>query len=586
MSEPETARTASWPIYRRLLGYARPYRWILIGAFIAMALDAASFALFTRLLEPMLDDGLVARDLEVIRWLPWAVIALIGGRAIASFCAQYGIAAVGRSVVRDLRRAVFHQYLQMPAAYFDARPSGRLVARLTFNIEQVAQACTTALTVLVRDTLIVLFLLGVMFYYAPLLSLGVLVVGPLIGAVIAFVSRRFRRYGERIQDSMGDVTQIAEELVDGHRVVKVYGGEAQEKDAFDRANQFNRRQNLKMTATQSVSSGFVQMAAGLALAAIIYVATGPVGAERFSAGSFSAYMFAMLGILPSLRRLTNVHSIIQTGVAGADSVFAVLDEPAEDAGGQVVPDDIRGEIAFEDVSLRYAGADHDALSGITFTMPAGSVTALVGESGGGKSSVANLIPRFYQPTDGRITLDGVSLNELPVSRLREAIAIVSQDIVLFNDSVANNIAYGALAGADDAAVKEAARRAHALDFIHDLPQGFDTPVGERGARLSGGQRQRVAIARALLKDAPLLILDEATSALDSESERQIQAALEEVMADRTTLVIAHRLSTIRRADQLIVIDQGSIVEQGTHDELLALDGHYARFYRLQNRDDD
>ena len=576
-----TENTASWPIYRRLLGYVKPYRLYLIGAFVAMALDAGAYALFTRLLEPLLDKGLVDRDPEVIRWLPFAVIGLIAGRAVASFCGHYGIAAAGRSVVRDLRAAVFRKYLSMPASYFDTQSSGKVIGKITYNIEQVAMACTNAITIISRDTMIIIGLLSVMFWYSAKLSLAVLIIGPLIALVIRLVSRRFRRHSEHIQDSMGEVTQVAEELVTGHRVVKVFGGEDQERSAFDRVNQFNRRQHLKLQATQSLSSGLVQIAAGLALAGIIYAATGPLDAGQFTAGSFSAYMLAMLGILPSLRRLTNVHSVIQTGVAGADSVFAVLDAKSEEDSGRRELEQVTGHLEFRNVTLRYEGTDEDALNDISFDVPAGSVTALVGESGGGKSSIVNLIPRFYEPRSGEVLLDGVSVRELSLTTLRTNIAFVSQDVVLFNDSVERNIAYGALAARPRDAVVDAARKAHALEFIEQLPDGFETRVGPRGVRLSGGQRQRIAIARAILKAAPILILDEATSALDSKSERLIQQALETVMLNRTTLVIAHRLSTIEQADQVVVVHEGQVVERGSHAELLAAGGRYAKLHKLQ-----
>lgn len=578
---PDPAGASSWEVYRRLLTHARPYTWILIGAFIAMAAEAASLAGFTYLIQPLLDEGFWRRKQSFIDVVPFVLLGLIVFRAAAAFASQYGIVAAGRSVVRDLRQLIFEHYLRLPTAYFDANSSGKMISRLTYNVEQVARACTNALTILIRDSLFIIFLLAVLFYHSVALTLGILLLGPLIAWVIRLVSRRFRRLSSGIQDTVGDVAQITEEVVTGQHVVKVYGGQAQERDAFDRANKTNRRQHLKMIATQQASSGFVQICAGIALAGIVYFASGASMADDFSPGKFTSYMAAMLGLLPSLRRLTNVHSVIQGGVAAADSIFAVLDEPLENDTGGSQEARLKGHIRFDGVGLTYAGADAPALEGINLDIPPGSVTAFVGRSGSGKSSLVNLLPRFYEPTAGAVRIDDVPLQDLSLTALRDHIALVGQEVVLFDDSVANNIAYGALRGAAEKDIREAARKANALAFIEALPDGFDTRVGEGGALLSGGQRQRLAIARALLKDAPILILDEATSALDSESERAIQAALQTVMAGRTTLVIAHRLSTIEKADQVVVLENGRIVEQGTHSDLLAGGGPYAHLYQMQ-----
>lgn len=578
---PDQPGKTSWEVYRRLLHYARPYTWILIGAFVAMALEAASLAGFTYLIQPLLDEGFWRRKQSFIDMVPFVLLGLIVFRAVAAFASQYGIVAAGRSVVRDLRQLIFDHYLCLPTAYFDANPSGKMISRLTYNVEQVARACTNALTILIRDSLFIIFLLAVLFYHSVSLTLGILLLGPLIAWVIRLVSRRFRRLSSGIQDTVGDVAQITEEVVAGQRIVKVYGGQEQETKAFERANRTNRRQHLKMIATQSASSGFVQVCAGVALAGIVYFASGASMADDFSPGKFTSYMAAMLGLLPSLRRLTNVHSVIQGGVAAADSIFAVLDQAVEkDIDGRK-PDALKGHIKFESVGLTYAGADGPALQQIDLAIPAGTVTAFVGRSGSGKSSLINLLPRFYEPTKGNITIDDVPLNAMSLSALRSHIALVGQEVVLFDDTVANNIAYGALRGTEQSRIAFAAEQANALDFIKALPDGFDTRIGEGGSLLSGGQRQRLAIARALLKDAPILILDEATSALDSESERSIQTALQTAMTGRTTLVIAHRLSTIEQADLVVVLDNGRIVEKGTHAELLARSGPYAHLYDMQ-----
>ena len=455
------------------------------------------------------------------------------------------------------------------------------MSRLTYNVEQVARACTNAVTILVRDSLVILFLLGVMFYYSVELTLGVLLFGPPIGFLISRVSRRFRRLSQGIQSSIGNVSEISEEVVVGHRIVRIYGGEKQEQEAFDRANNHNRRQNLKLIATQSANSGLIQLAAACALGGIVYAAIRPDAAGSFTPGAFMAFITAMLAILPSLRRLSNVHAVIQNGVAGADSVFEILDTEGEHDRGTRSLELDGGGIEFRDVSLAYDPQKGNVLHKVSFNASPGKLTALVGHSGSGKSSLVNLIPRFYESSGGQILLDGVDIREFPMRELRGAIALVSQEVVLFNDTIANNISYGTMRGVARERIVEAARQANALKFIEALPEGIDTLVGERGVLLSGGQRQRIAIARAILKDAPILILDEATSALDTESERAIQAALEQMIHSRTTLVIAHRLSTVENADQVIVLHNGQIAESGTHAELLARGGRYAHLHDLQ-----
>ncbi len=574
----------AWPVYRRLLGQAARYWPLVAVAMLAMAVDAACTGGFAALTKPLLDDALLAKNLDVIRQLPLWIAAIFVGRGIGSFVADYCMAAAGRSVVRDLRARVFEKYLNLPTAYYDRHSHGQMLSRLTYNVEQVAEATTNAVTVVVRDSLYILAFLGVMFYHSLYLTLATLVIGPVIAILIAFVSRRFRRLSRKIQDTMGTVTQRTSEIVLGHKVVKIYGGQKSEAERFDQVNRANRRQHLKLVATKSGSATLVQLLAGLMLAILVFLATRDAMLEEITPGAFTSFMTAMLAILPSLKKLTNVHVMIQRGVAAADSIFELLDvdEEAPDQGRAL--ERPVGHLEFERVGLRYRPDGEAVLDQVSFSARPGTVTALVGRSGSGKTSLVSLIPRFYRPTEGRILLDGHDLAEYRLADLRAAVALVSQDVVLFDDTIARNIAYGALERASPDAIEAAARRANAMEFIERLPQGLETRLGEGGTQLSGGQRQRIAIARAVLKDAPILILDEATSALDSESERLIQAALDQVMRERTTLVIAHRLSTVEGADQVIVLDHGRVVERGSHPELLARGGHYAALHRLQFQD--
>ncbi len=576
-------RGASWPVYRRLLGYSAKYWPLLLVAVPAMALDAACTAGFSTLFQPLLDDGFMAGDPEIIQRLPVYIILIFVGRGLGHLIADWAMAGVGRSVIRDLRSQLFAKYMVLPVRYFDRAAKGQLISRLTYNVEQVAEAATNAITVLVKDSFYVLGFLAVMFYHSPRLTLATMVIGPFIALIILVVSRRFRRLSRKIQDSMGDVTQRADEITRGNRVVRVYGAQDLEQDRFEDINQDNRKQHLKLVVSKSGSAALIQLIAGVALAIIVYLATSGIWVKEMSPGEFTAFMTAMLAILPSLKKLTNLSAMIQKGVAAADTVFTTLDSDAEE-GGQTRLDAAKGEIEIKKVDFAYPDGDK-VLREISFTMAPGSITALVGRSGSGKSSLISLLPRFYSVNAGEILLDGINLNQYRLADLRSQIALVSQEIVLFDDTIANNIAYGAMRGTDLEQVREAARQANALEFIEKLPEGFDTLLGENGVQLSGGQSQRIAIARAILKNAPILVLDEATSALDTESERAIQDALEKVMRERTTIVIAHRLSTVENADQIIVLEQGQVVEVGAHKELLELDGHYAELHKLQFRSD-
>ncbi|MDR3388323.1 MAG: lipid A export permease/ATP-binding protein MsbA [Rudaea sp.] len=586
MNTPAPPGASAFATYRRLLGYAAQHWPIALLAVVGMVFDAAVATAFTSLIRPMLDDQFIHRDPLTIFWMPIVIVGLFVVRGAATFATDFGMARIGRGVVSRLRGEVFARYLSMPATWFDRQSSGNSIARLTYTVEQVAQASTDAVKVMVLDSLTVLGLLGVMLYNSAQLTILLFVMAPLIALVVWVVGRRYRRISHRIQNSVGSVAAIVDEAVGGQREVKVYQGAASERVRFEAASENNRRLNLKVAATNALSTSLVQLVAACAMAAIIFFATRPPMLERMSPGTFMSLISAMLLMLPSLKRLTTVQALMQRGVAAGQDLFDILDTPGERDDGKYTIAQCRGAIELRDIVQAYPGQTAPALRGVSLHCAAGTVTALVGRSGSGKSSLASLIPRFYEPSAGQILLDGRPLADYSLDSLRAQIAWVGQQVVIFDDTIGHNIAYGALAGASREAIIDAARAANALDFIDALPQGLDSRVGEGGALLSGGQRQRLAIARALLKDAPILILDEATSALDSESERLIQDALKRLLRDRTVLVIAHRLSTVEHADQIAVLDQGRIVEVGTHADLLARGGHYAALYKMQFRDAD
>jgi subfamily B ATP-binding cassette protein MsbA len=510
------------------------------------------------------------------------LIAVI--RMLGNVVGMYGMEWVGRRIIADLRQELFDQYIALSATYYDSHSSGELISKLAYNSEQVAQAATHSVVAAIRDILLIVFLLSVMLTTSAKLTLVMLVLVPVVGLLVSVISRRFRKIAHRIQNMMGNVSHVTEEAVVGQQVIKVFQGQETEKQRFRQANEKTRRLHMKMRATHLAGSSMLQMAAAFALVLLMLIATRPNMLNDISAGTFTAIFTAMIASIPPLKRMTSVQSQIQRGIAAADSIVQVLDTDPEVNKGTYEAETVSGEIDFRNVSFGYASSDKPVLNNISFTMPAGTVTALVGRSGSGKTTLAGLLPRFYPDYEGHISLDGHELADYTLDNLRSHVSLVSQQVVLFNDTVAGNIAYGALSGKSREEIEKAATDAHAMEFISELPDGLETLVGENGVLLSGGQRQRIAIARALLKDAPVLILDEATSALDSQSERVIQEALSEVVKHRTTLVIAHRLSTIENADQVIVLEQGRLVESGTHDELLARDQAYARLYRTQFRD--
>jgi ATP-binding cassette, subfamily B, bacterial MsbA len=491
------------------------------------------------------------------------------------FAMVFGLAWVGRSVIRDLRNEVFAHYLGLPARYFDQGSSGLLISRLTYNTEQVAEAISGAVVILLRDTIAIIALLVVMFGMSPRLTLLIGIVAPVIVLVVGAMSRAFRRYSTRIQHSMGDVTKLTEQSVHGHRVVKIFEGQEQERRQFQDVNARNFRFHTRLVAVQAMGDGLTQYAVALGVAAVMYFSFSDL-----DAAAFLGFITAMGMLFAPLKRLININAVVQRGIAAAASLFEILDQPGEPDTGTKTLARARGDVSYRGVSFRYDGKER-ALRAVSLDVPAGATVALVGQSGSGKSTFVSLLPRFYDPQEGAVLLDGEDVRRYTLRDLRRQIALVSQDIVLFDDTVANNIAYGALAQHSRADIERAAEAAYVAEFAAALPQGLDTRVGERGALLSGGQRQRIAIARALLKDAPVLILDEATSALDTESERRIQAALAHLMRGRTTLVIAHRLSTIEKADRIVVLRDGEIVETGNHAELLAQAGYYWSLHKMQ-----
>jgi subfamily B ATP-binding cassette protein MsbA len=578
MTEPHSEPLA---VYKRLWGYTRRYFWMFMVGVVGVSIDASMQAAFIKFMEPLIDRVFVGKDSEFGLWLAGVIFLVAVTRMLGNFAGVYGMEWVGRRIIADLRQELFDRYVSLPATFFDSFSSGQLISKLAYNSEQVASAATTSVVSAFRDIMLVIFLLGVMLATNVQLTLVMLLLVPVIGLLVTVISRRFRKISHRIQDMMGNVSHVTEEAVVGQQVVKVFQGQEAEKERFHAVNEKTRRLHMRMVATRLASSSLVQLAAGFSLVLLMYIATRPQMLNEISAGTFTAVFTAMIASIPPLKRLTSVQSQVQKGIAAADSIFEVLDTTAERDSGSYRVDRVRGAIEFRHVSFRYASSDRPVLSDISFSVPAGSVTALVGPSGSGKTTLAGLLPRFYSEYEGHILLDDHELADYQLDNLRSHVSLVSQNVVLFNDTVAGNIAYGALAGATREEIENAARDAYALEFIEQLPDGLDTLVGENGTLLSGGQRQRLAIARALLKDAPILILDEATSALDSESERAIQDALAEVMRHRTTLVIAHRLSTIESADQVVVLEQGRLVEMGAHDKLLANDAAYARLYRTQ-----
>ncbi len=583
---PETKSTATtspisgWAVYKRLLRYSSPYWKVFLIAIVGMLIIAIAELSFAKFVEPMLDGTFGKRDSVIIFWVPIVLIAIYGIRVVGNFLSTYFMAIIARGVIRKLRTKVFDHYLSLPISFFDAESAGTLVSKMVYDVEQLADAASTVVTILIRNSLTVLALLAFMFYTNYKLAGMLLISVPFLLVIVLYVSRRFRRISRRIQSSMGDVSSVTEETLEANREVKIFGGQKYEASRFEVINHNNWKQFLKYHATTALSSPVIELIVATAFAGILYYVTQPEMIDQMTSGKFMSFLTAMLLLLQAARPLANINAQLQRGIAAAESVFDLLDtEPEKETGNRIV-ERVKGDIEYKGISFCYR-TGQPVLNNINLTINAGESVAFVGRSGSGKTTLVNLLPRFYEIDEGQILIDGHDISEIRLDSLRSHIALVSQHVTLFNDTIAHNIAYGDLETATLEDIKRAAEAAHALEFIEKLPEGFDTIVGENGVLLSGGQRQRLAIARAILKDAPILILDEATSALDTESERHIQAAMNEVMRDRTTLVIAHRLSTIESVDKIVVLENGNIIETGKHEALLAKQGAYQKLHKLQ-----
>ncbi|SCX92158.1 ATP-binding cassette, subfamily B, MsbA [Basfia succiniciproducens] len=568
--------------FKRLWPTIAPFKIGLIAAAAALVLNALTDSGLIYLLKPLLDDGFGKADTSFLKLMAVLVIVFIFIRGITSFISSYCLAWVSGKVVMTMRRRLFKHLMYMPVSFFDQNSTGRLLSRITYDSEQVANSSSNALVTIVREGAYIISLLAVMIATSWQLSVVLFIIGPVIAVLIRLVSKIFRRLSKNMQNSMGELTATAEQMLKGHKVVLSFGGQQIEEQRFNEVSNDMRRKGMKMVVADAISDPIVQIIASLALSAVLYLATIPsIMSQNLSAGSFTVVFSSMLAMLRPLKSLTNVNSQFQRGMAACQTLFDILDLDTEKDKGKYEAERVKGDVSFKDVSFTYQGKDQPALKHLSFDIPHGKTFALVGRSGSGKSTIANLVTRFYDINQGEILLDGVNVQDYTLSNLRTHCSVVSQQVHLFNDTIANNIAYAAKDKYSREQIIAAAKAAHAMEFIEPLENGLDTVIGENGASLSGGQRQRLAIARALLRDSPVLILDEATSALDTESERAIQAALEELQKDRTVLVIAHRLSTIEKADEILVIDHGEICERGSHEELLALNGAYKQLHKMQ-----
>jgi len=583
MAPPELGSRQSispdgWRTYRRLLGYLQPHRGMFALGIFGAVIYSASMVSFTGFAKIFGDGTFEQRDPRTIVLLPVALVVLFLFRGLGDFTQTYCMGYVGRQIVKRLRGQIFERITHLPVGYYDRNSSGVLLSRLTYNTEQIGQAATDSVTISVRETLTIAGSIALLFVLNARLAMIALTMGPLLAWLVSIINRRFRRYSRRIQDSMGDITRVAKETLEAPRVIKVYNAQDYQNAQFDAVNEHNRRSNMRLVLTKGLSNPVVQMVTALGSAFVLSIAISDAISNRMSMGDLLAFLVALVQIAQPLRSLVNVAGPIQQGIAAGESIFDLLDEPAEPAGGTLKTPRVRGEIEFDGVSFSYPAGNAVTLRDINLRVVAGEMIAIVGRSGSGKTTLVNLLPRFYEATAGTVRVDGADVREYDLRSLREQIALVSQEVVLFNDTIRANIAFGR--SVSPGQIEAAAHAAHMMEFVRELPAGLDTIVGDRGVLFSGGQRQRIAIARALLKNAPILILDEATSALDTESERIIQGELEELMHNRTTLVIAHRLSTVEKADRILVMDGGKVVECGTHKELIALNGQYASLHRM------
>ncbi|PCE67323.1 lipid A ABC transporter ATP-binding protein/permease MsbA [Salinivibrio sp. YCSC6] len=581
MSEYQDKTT--WQTFKQLWPYIANYKLGLIVAIVALVINAASDTLMLSMLKPLLDQGFTYDDVagDFLKWMPVYLVVLMVVRGLSSFVSAYCLSWVSGNVVMTMRRRMFNHFMKMPVSFFDQESSGALLSRITYDSEQVASATSSALVSLVREGASILGLMILMFWSSWQLSAILLVIAPVVAFSIRVVSKRFRRISSNMQDAMGSVTSSAEQMLKGHKVVLSYGGQDVEKARFDKVSNRMRQQTMKLVSAQAIANPVIQLIASMALVVVLVLANTEAIRSELTAGTFAVVFGAMFGLMRPLKSLTNVTSQFQRGMAACHSLFNLMELDTEKDTGEHEADRVKGDIQVDNVVFTYPSKEAPALRNVSFELPAGQTLALVGRSGSGKSTIANLLTRFYDIDSGTITLDGVPIDEYKLANLRQHVAVVSQNVHLFNDTVANNIAYAAEDQFTREQIIEAAKLAYADDFIRELDEGYDTIIGENGVSLSGGQRQRIAIARALLRNAPVLILDEATSALDTESERAIQAALDELQKNRTVLVIAHRLSTIEDADQILVVDEGEIVERGNHQALLEQDGAYAQLHRIQ-----
>jgi subfamily B ATP-binding cassette protein MsbA len=573
------ARSGSWSIYRRLVKYATPYLGVFLVGVLGSILFASSNAALAYLVKQFLNGAFLLKDPTVLWKVPLGVVVLFTLRGIGDYVQSYYSGYVGRQVIKGLRRDVFSHYLRLPTAYLDQQQSGHLLSKLTNNIEMVAAAATTAAISLISDSLNILALLFTLFYMNWRLAVFCLIAAPIIAWLMKIANRSFRRYSERIQNSMGDITRVAKEAIDAHRLIKIFNAEDHQTERFERVNEHNRVSNMKLIRARAISNPVVQCIASIALASVLFVAIRQVFTHHLRVDEFFGFLTALMLIPSPLRSLVSMSGPLQQGIAAGQSVFEIIDHPIEDGGGPIELKRARGEIEFRNVSFAYDSDKGDVLRDVSFHVRPGETVAIVGPSGGGKTTLAGLVPRFYDVQRGSVLLDGVDVREYRLADLRSQISLVSQDVVLFNDTIRNNIAFNAV-DKTDTEVEAAARAANVMEFVAQQPLGFDTPLTDRGQNFSGGQRQRISIARALLKDSPVLILDEATASLDNESERRVQQELGVLMQGRTTLVIAHRLSTIEGADRIIVLDQGRVVESGSHQELLARGGLYSALHGM------